>query len=178
MIRLVEMLSEDMFHDSNALKPYEKLIVAAVVTFMKHTYNFDAKIMVKKINKTGLTGDVVLNDNSLKKNKFTVHIGSNQSIRIMLKSLMHELIHVKQISKGELKPSRDYKDMIWKGKPFISVWEYANTFKWYGYEKYKQLPWEAEAYASDKLDDQFLKSKYWASLKGKDIVLDQIMDNL
>lgn len=178
MISLVELLSEDMFHESNALKPYEKLIVGAVVAFMKDTYNFDAKIMVKKVNKVGLLGDVVLNDNSINKNKFTVQVASNQSIKFLLNSLIHELTHVKQISKGELRPSDDYKSLRWKGKHFITVKDYKSIGR-VGIEKYKQLPWEAEAYgAAEKLDDSFLKSKYWTNLKGKDPIMDQIMDNI
>lgn len=48
MIKLIDLLSENLFQTSLKMKPYEKLIVGA---------------------QTGLLGDITLNDNSLKKGK-------------------------------------------------------------------------------------------------------------
>jgi DNA polymerase III epsilon subunit-like protein len=70
------------------------------------------KVIVKKKNSKTMIGDVVLNDNSLNNNKFYLHFNPNQSIAMMIQSLIHELTHIKQISHKELKPSGDYKTIM------------------------------------------------------------------
>ena len=170
-------LYEDLFQTSLKMKYHEKLIVNAVILFMKSKLGFEAKITVKKKDSKTLIGDVILNDNSLNKNKFTLHFTPNQSYPEIIKSLIHELTHSKQISKKELKPSDDYKSLIWKNDYTLSVKDYKKTGKNFG--DYKKLPWEKEAYANmDKLYSPFLKSKYWTELKGKDTNLDFIIDNI
>ena len=105
-------MTEDLFSISLKMKPYEKKIVGAVIGFMKSKFKFDAKIIVKKKDKDGLIGDVVLNDNTLNKNKFYLHFNPRQSTELMIKALIHELTHVKQISRKELLPSSDYKELV------------------------------------------------------------------
>ena len=168
---------EDLFQTSLKMKDYERLLVNAVISFMKSKFGFDAKITVKKKDSKTLIGDVILNDNSLNKNKFTLHFTPNQSYKEIIKSLIHELIHTKQISKKELRPSDDYKSLIWKNDYTLSVKDYKKKAK--NFSDYKTLPWEKEAYANmDKLYAPFLKSKYWTELKGKNSNLDFIIDNI
>lgn len=169
---------ESLFTTDNKIKPYEKLLVSAVIDFMKSKLGFNANIIVKKKSSKELFGDVVLNDNSVNNNKFYVHFNPNQSYDNVIKSLIHELTHVKQISKGELRPSNDYKEVLWKGKPVISAKEYSN-FRRQDIAKYKSLPWEKEAYSNMKpLYNQFLSSKQWSNLVGQDPTLDYILSNL
>jgi len=161
---------------SNKVKPYEKKIVNAVIGFMKAKFNFDAKIIVKKKDKDGLIGDVILNNNSVNNNKFYLHFNPDQSYAMMIQALIHELTHVKQISRKELLPSDDYKAVLWRGKEFISASEYKKLFK--KYSEYKKLPWEAEAYSNmKKLYKPFLSSKQWTELSG-DANIDFIKQNI
>lgn len=170
--------NEGLFSSDNKIKPYEKLLVSAVVDFMKSKLGFNAQIIVKKKSGKALFGDVILNDNSINKNKFYVHYNPNQSYDYIIKSLIHELTHVKQISKGELRPSSDYTQVLWKGKPVISAKEYSN-FQRKDINKYKNLPWEKEAYSNmQPLYKQFLNSPQWNNLVGQDATLDYVLSNI
>jgi len=165
MKTLSDIIKEDLFSSNLKMKPHEKLIVNSVIEFMKSKLKFDAKIIVKKKENRGLVGDVVLNDNSLNKNKFYLHVSSTQSITNMIQTLIHELTHVKQISRKELKPSDDYKMILWKNKPFISVKEYKKLMR--KINEYNKLPWELEAHTNmTKLYKPFLNSSQWKSLSG------------
>ena len=172
MIRLTTLLTE------SSLKPYEKLIIDSVVSFMTDKFSINAKITIKRKNNNKFIGDVSLNDNSVKLNKFTLHWNPNQSYSSIIQSLIHELTHVKQISKKELQPAKDYKSLYWKGKKFISVRDYNKLMK-KDARGYMKLPWEMEAETNmSNLYKVFLKSKYWKELRGKNTTLDYIMDNI
>jgi hypothetical protein len=173
-----QTLNEDIFRVDNTIKKYEKYIIDAIINFLKEEWNFNANIIVKKKQNNSLIGDISLNHNSVINNKFTLHFNPNQSYLEMIKSLIHELTHVKQVSKSELKPSLDWKSIIWNNDFEISVKEY-NKIK--DFNKYKELPWEEEAYKNmldTSLRNKFFKSKYWIDLKGKDATLDYIIDNI
>lgn len=175
MIKLQTLLNEDIFGSSLKLKTYEKLIVGAVINFMKKKFGFNSKIIVKKKDKIDLLGDISLNDNSLNKDKFYLHFNPNQSYAMMIQSLIHELTHVKQVAKGELKPTSDYKNIMWKGKVIISVKDYKKQ----DFAKYKNIIWEKEAYSNmEKLYKVFLNSDEWKSLQGKDSQLDYIIKEI
>lgn len=178
MISLQDILFEDIFKIDLKVKPYEKLIIDAVISFMKNKYGFKSKVIVKKKANENLFGDIVLNNNTLKKDKFYLHYNPNNSYSKQIKSLIHELTHVKQISKKELRPSKDYKKLLWKGKEVITVKEYKKLGR-KDIKEYKKLPWEREAYENmDKLYKPFLNSTYWEELKGKDPNLDYIIQNI
>ena len=173
-----QTLNEDIFRVDNTIKKYEKHIIDAIINFLKEEWNFNANIIVKKKQNNSLIGDISLNHNSVVNNKFTLHFNPNQSYLEMIKSLIHELTHVKQVSKGELKPSLDWKSIIWNDDFEISVKEY-NKIK--DFNKYRELPWEEEAYKNmldTSLRNKFFQSKYWIDLKGKDTTLDYIIDNI
>lgn len=170
-------LNEDLFIIDNTIKKYEKIIIDSVINFMKFKYNFDTNIIVKKKQNAKLIGDVILNDNSVNNNKFILHFNPNQSYNQIIKSLIHELTHIKQIFKKELKPSNDYKSLIWKNNFIIKTVDYNKIMK--DIYRYKELPWEKEAYNNmDLYYDEFINSNYWKQLKGKDINIDFIMDNI
>jgi ethanolamine ammonia-lyase large subunit len=90
-----QALTEDIFKENNAIKKYEKLMINAVVSFLKKEWGFDANIIVKKKPNDSLIGDISLNHNSVKNNKFTLHFNPNQTYVGVIKSLIHELTHVK-----------------------------------------------------------------------------------
>jgi hypothetical protein len=170
------ILNENILVKDNKIKTYEKIIIDSVIEFMKIKLKFDAKIIVKKKQSTNLLGDIQLNYNSINNNKFTLHFNSNQGFNQVIKSLIHELTHIKQVSNGELKPSDDYKSVIWKENFIISVKEYYKLGK--NIEEYKKIPWETEAYDNmGVLYDDYINSKYWKDLKGIDYNLDFIIDN-
>lgn len=171
------IISEGLFEVDSKIKPFEKMIIDSVIDFMKSKYNFNAKIIVVKKNNNALIGDVVLNDNSLNKNKFYLHFNPNQSYKEIIKSLIHELTHVKQISSKELTAASDYKNIIWKDEYILPVKEYYKKAK--NFTEYWKIPWEHEAYNNMiKLYPEFIQSKYWANLKGTDATIDYIMDNI
>jgi len=161
-----------------SLKPHDKLLINAVMEFMKKEISMPKiKIIVNRKSKIGMFGDVSMSDTSVNKNKFTVHWNPNQGKPMMIQSLIHELTHVKQIAKKELQPGPEWKSIWWKGKEYISVRDYRKKMK--NVSDYMKLPWEKEAYSNMKiLYKKFLKSKHFKDLKGKDKNLDYIIDNL
>ena len=170
------LLNEDLFGTSLKLKPYETLMVKSVVSFMMDKFNFNAKIIVKKKDKAGMIGDISLNSNSVDGNKFYLHFNPNQSYKRIIQSMIHELTHVKQVSKNELLPNKDYTAILWKGKEYITAKEYGRLMKT-DVASYVKLPWEVEANSNmTSLYPQFIKSKYWLELKGKDDTLDYIIN--
>ena len=66
----------------------------------------------------------------------------------LIETLCHELVHVKQAVKGELKDANQFIK-LWKGEEHITVFT--------NYENYRDLPWEEEAY---RLQDE-LKADYY-----------------
>ena len=178
MIKLKDILSEDLFGTSLKLKPYEALMVKSVVSFMMDKYKFKAKIIVKKKDKAGMIGDISLNSNSVDNNKFYLHFNPNQSYKRIIQSMIHELTHVKQVSKSELLPNKEYTSILWKGKEYITAKEYGKLMK-SDISAYRNLPWEIEADTNmTSLYPMFINSKHWKDLKGKDDTLDYIIDNI
>jgi hypothetical protein len=178
MIKLANILKEDLFGTSLKMKPHEALVVKSVVSFMMDKYNFNAKIIVKKKDKAGMIGDISLNSNSVDNNKFYLHFNPNQSYKRIIQSMLHELTHVKQVVKNELLPNKDYTAILWKGKEYITAKEYGKLMK-SDINSYMKLPWEIEADTNMKnLYPTFINSKYWNELKGKDTTLDYIIDNI
>mgnify|MGYP003658280903 FL=1 len=178
MIKLKDILNEDLFGTSLKLKPYEALMVKSVVSFMMDKYKFKAKIIVKKKDKAGLIGDISLNSNSVDGNKFYLHFNPNQSYKRIIQSMLHELTHVKQVSKRELLPNKDYTAILWKGKEYITAKEYGKLMK-SDIPAYRKLPWEVEAEANmTSLYSIFINSTHWKDLKSKDSTLDFIIDNI
>lgn len=173
------LVNGDIFRTDSRIKKYEKLLINAVVNFLKDEWEFDAKITVKKKQNENLIGDISLNNNSVNNNKFTVHFNPNQSYIEIIKSLIHELTHVMQVSKGHLKPSDNWKSIIWKGDYVLDVKDYKKMMR--NFNEYKQLPWEKEAYdnmSDAKLRGRLFDSKYWNELRGKDDTLDYIINNI
>lgn len=178
MIKLKYILNEGLFGTSLKMKPYEKMIVNSVISFMNDLYKFDSKIIVKKKDKVGLIGDISLSSTSVDGNKFYLHFNPNQSYQRIIQSMIHELTHVKQVSKKELLPNKDYTSIMWKGKEYITAKDYNKLMK-SNVSEYMKLPWEVEANKNMKeLYPKFINSKYWKELKGKDTTLDYIIDNI
>lgn len=178
MIRLKDIINEDIFGTSLKLKPHEALMVKSVVAYMTDKFNFNPKIIVKKKLNTSIIGDIALSSTSVDGNKFYLHFNPDKSYMMIIQTMIHELTHVKQVSKKELLPNKDYTAIMWKGEEYINVRDYNKLMK-KNVVEYMKLPWEVEATTNMKtLYPQFIKSKYWLGLKGKDVTLDYIIDNI
>ena len=178
MRNLQYFIKEELFYQNKKMSKNDKLISDSVIEYMKRKLDFNPKhISVRKKFSDATIGDVVLSDNTLKKDKFTVHFNPDSSYIMILKALIHELTHVKQIHKKELRPDKDWQNLLWKDNYELSIRDYKKAGR--DFKVYSNLPWEKEAYGNaNKMLDDFLKSKEWNSLKGKDETLDFIIDNI
>ena len=79
----------------------------------------------------GVQGDCTWEDSSYRPREFTIRIDRKNYPLIPLKTLAHEMVHVKQFARSELKDAgHDHK---WMGKRIS------------GKTQYDKLPWEIEA---------------------------------
>ena len=87
-------------------------------------------------------GNATWQDNNHRPRDFTIEVNASKNIRLrrMLETIAHEMVHVKQFAKGEIKDliSRPPNIRKWMGKEFntdtISYWD---------------CPWEIEAYGRE-----------------------------
>jgi hypothetical protein len=83
--------------------------------------------------------DVVMDDDDVVPRIFTIDLNNTRSKRLQLQSLAHELAHVKQYAKGELKHVvRGPSSIKWKKNFYHSTLSDLN-------EAYWLFPWELEA---------------------------------
>lgn len=79
-------------------------------------------------------------DDNHKCRSFIIIANKNLNKKTMLISLAHEMVHVKQYAKGELKDYLRSNNVKWKNRVFcLDTVEY-----WFS-------PWEKEAYKNDKI---------------------------
>jgi hypothetical protein len=79
----------------------------------------------------GVQGDCTWEDSSYRPREFTIRIDRKNWPLIPLKTLAHEMVHVKQFARSELKDAGN--DHKWLGKRFS------------GKTEYDKMPWEIEA---------------------------------
>lgn len=91
--------------------------------------------------KESLAGDCIWEDDTCTRpREFTVRVDSSQNMQDMLETIAHEMVHVKQYARGELKDfTKTIKLCKWKGK----------TLEWEKM-KYYDLPWEIEAHGRER----------------------------
>lgn len=87
-------------------------------------------------NETGYLGDVVPTDNEKLPREFEINLDRQYRLKKILISLGHEMVHVKQYAKGDLK-FHDTKDVVTFQK------------KKYKDDNYWDSPWEIEAYGRE-----------------------------
>ena len=78
----------------------------------------------------------------------TMDLDSRLKIDKLIQTLAHEMVHVKQIAKGQL--SYDGKKVFWKGERF-----YPKRMSYYNH------PWEIDAWRNEKV----LASRVWHTLE-------------
>ena len=107
--------------------------------------NVEIRVSFKK-NLGFAHGMVLVEDYNLsnKPRSFIIEINKNDCAEEILKTLAHEMVHIKQYVKGEL----DEGQTVWRGQKIESELEY------------DEQPWEIEAYdLGDKLYDEFILSR-------------------
>ena len=86
-------------------------------------------------------------DGKIRHREFTIEVSSEQTIEAFVKTIMHEMVHVKQYAKGEIRES-------YKGGELRVTWDNADHSK----TSYSRSPWEKEAYSvQNKLYTKFMK---------------------
>ena len=114
--------------------------------------------LINKLDeKDGLSGDCIWEDNTCTRpREFTIRINSSQSLQEMLSTIAHEMVHVKQYARGELKDfSRTTNVCKWKG----------TTMEWEKIHYYDQ-PWEIEAHGRERgLFIRWFEQSQWKKCK-------------
>ena len=99
-------------------------------------------VLISKLHeKDGVSGDCIWEDESCNRpREFTVRVNSSQSLQDILSTVAHEMVHVKQYARGELKDfSRTIKLCKWQGKT-VDV----DSIDYYDH------PWEIEAHGRER----------------------------
>lgn len=105
-------------------------------------HNINVDIILKKQDDTD--GWCVWADKNIKSREFELSIKKNLDDEDLILTIMHEMVHVKQMAKGELKELyRGGHRQVWKGKTVN--------------KNYEDQPWEKEAYRmQDKLFKEYM----------------------
>ena len=93
----------------------------------------DVELVHRLKHKEETEGDCIWEDRPTKPREFTVRLDSSSNLANIIKTLAHEMVHVKQYATGELKDTT-LESVIWLGE-------------YYSCEKihYYDWPWEIEA---------------------------------
>lgn len=100
------------------------------------------------LDKTGEYGSCSYIDSSVDRRVFEIEIDKGLSLPVYIRTLMHELVHVKQYAKNEMKYlARSHKYTKWHNEKIdtdsVDYWE---------------LPWEIEAHGREEgLTQQFIQ---------------------
>jgi len=86
-------------------------------------------------------GDCIWEDDTcIRPRSFSIRVDSTQGLQAMLETVCHELVHVKQYARGELKDlARSNVCCKWKGKKIN-----------YDHQNYYDHPWEIEAHGRER----------------------------
>lgn len=134
---------------------FQKKLAAAAVDFakcemMSKIRTLDIILKIRKFTKE--EGNVVgwciyEDDDKVKHREFTIEVSSEQGIEAFIKTIMHEMVHVKQCALAEMRESygNGKQRILWKGTDHTKT-------------AYTKSPWEKEAYKlQDKLYAKFMK---------------------
>lgn len=95
---------------------------------------------VQNLEAEGTGGDCIWEDDNHRPREFQINIDKNDDMPYMLQTLAHEMVHVKQFAKGELKDIMKAHSLCkWQGNEYdtekLEYWDY---------------PWEIEAHGREK----------------------------
>ena len=97
-------------------------------------------VLVNKLrDKESIAGDCTWEDSSYRPREFTIRADSSQPKQELLETIAHEMVHVKQFARGELKDTGSLSFCKWNNKEV-------------NHEKtnYYDLPWEIEAHGRER----------------------------
>ncbi len=80
-------------------------------------------------------GDCIWTDSYYRPREFHINLKSTNDEDHMIKTLAHEMVHVKQWAREEIKDGRDVTRALWKKTRLVDCQKTA----------YEDLPWEKEA---------------------------------
>ena len=116
--------------------------------------NIEINIEYKVLPRT-IKGSTIWVDRNYRPREFLVEINSTYSKKSQIETLAHELVHVKQFAKGELRCLvRPESNLYWFSEKYKPL---ANAEK---YSDYCLLPWEIEANGMT----EGLVAKYYESI--------------
>jgi hypothetical protein len=137
---------------------FQKKLAAAAIDFAKcellpKIRTLDIELKLRKFSKD--EGNVVgwciyEDDEKTKHREFTIEVSHEQGLEGFIKTIMHEMVHVKQYALAEMRESyaNDKRRVLWKGTDHTKT-------------AYTKSPWEKEAYRlQDKLYAKFMKNCY------------------
>jgi hypothetical protein len=103
--------------------------------------NIDIKLIPRLIENKQMAGDCVWEDEIRERPRnFSIRVDSTQGLQAMLETVSHEMVHVKQYARGELKDlARSAHCCKWKGKKV----NFNSTH-------YYDQPWEIEAHGRER----------------------------
>jgi hypothetical protein len=134
---------------------FQKKIAAAAIEFAKGELmpkirTLDVTLTIRKFKSPhddDAIGWCTYEDDKIKHREFTIDVSSQQTIEAFIKTIMHEMIHVKQYANGEIRES-------FKTGELLVTWDNTDHTK----TSYSRAPWEKEAYrVQNKLYSKFLK---------------------
>jgi hypothetical protein len=136
-------LTESLIHYcANKLKIKDSVIID--VEFSKTLYKED-----------GILGEVDFDDSNHRPKEFTITVDSTGSKRKIMETIAHEMVHVKQYSKGELIDMSRSGQTKWQNVPVNKQTNYWDQ------------PWEIEAHGKELglfirwAEDSELSSQSW-----------------
>ena len=109
----------------------EKLMGKRLLRSLEITINLKKNLL----DKDGHEGTAIWEDDNIRPKEFTISLDSNCTIRNILITLAHEMVHVKQWAKGEMYEYAE-QDMVRFNKTKFNM---ANIDYW-------DYPWEIEAF--------------------------------
>lgn len=109
-------------------------------------------------NKEGIAGDCTWEDRSYRPREFTIRIDSSQSKQELLETIAHEMVHVKQFARGELKDTNSLHISKWNDKEVDDI-----------KTNYYDLPWEIEAHGREHgIFIRWFEQSQWKKCKWAD----------
>jgi hypothetical protein len=96
------------------------------------------KVTINHVKEGSLLGSASWVDDNTNPREFEININPKLSRKSYLQTLAHEMVHVKQYAKGELKTLFNKREMRWKGQ-YIAETDM----------HYFDQPWEVEAFGRE-----------------------------
>ena len=104
---------------------------------LKDSISIDVEFSKTLYKEDGILGEVDFDDSNHRPKEFTITVDSTGSKRRIMETIAHEMVHVKQYSKGELVDMSRSGKTRWQNEMVSN-----NTNYW-------DLPWEIEAHGKE-----------------------------